>query len=329
MIDKYLSKKYLSRACFYTCVFLLGVGSEWYVYSIKNVSSVSSGPIRANLSQYQFINPLLYSDRKKSDDAPYKTLASSLQIYIASVKNSSMSQSISVYFRDMNVGRWTGVDEDKLYKPSSMLKVLAMMSVLKLAEHDPGVLSQKMLFRRSYHSKDYLKEDKNLSYDSYSIQELISVMIKNSNNDAFRTLVSDPRINNEFLDLYMMFRLPHEGLIDPSLDYMSPHSYSAIFRILYNSSLFPWGLSEKVLELLSETTFTCGIVAGVPSDIKVSHKFGENTNELHDCGIVYYPQRPYLLCVMTKGKSISDLSGIIANISKIAWTFMKTTYPTN
>ena len=114
---------------------------------------------------------------------------------------------------------------------------------------------------------------------------------------------------------------------------MSPKSYSALFRVLYNSSLFPWSLSEQVLDLLSHTSFSKGLVAGVPEGTPVSHKFGENTavatdgtiveRELHDCGIVYYPNDPYLVCVMTKGQDFSVLETVISDISKMAYGFVK------
>lgn len=46
------------------------------------------------------------------------------------------------------------------------------------------------------------------------------------------------------------------------------------------------------------------------------------TKELHDCGIIYYPERPYLLCVMTEGNDLNELAGVIQNISKTVyeWT---------
>lgn len=98
---------------------------------------------------------------------------------------------------------------------------------------------------------------------------------------------------------------------------MSPKQYSRVFRTLFNGTYSPWNLSEQVLDLLSHTSFTQGIVAGTPQNITISQKFGEHTNtlpngsvadhELHNCGIVYYPDHPYFLCIMTRGKTFSDL----------------------
>ena len=41
--------------------------------------------------------------------------------------------------------------------------------------------------------------------------------------------------------------------------------------------------------------------------------------QLHDCGIIYHPLKPYLLCVMTRGEKIADLENAIRDISK--WIF--------
>ena len=81
--------------------------------------------------------------------------------------------------------------------------------------------------------------------------------------------------------------------------------------------------------MLSETDFSDGLTAGLPQGVVVSHKFGLATNlsngvisgrELHDCGIIYHPRNPYLLCVMTKSvSSIPDMENVISNISKLTY----------
>ena len=57
----------------------------------------------------------------------------------------------------------------------------------------------------------------------------------------------------------------------------------------------------------------------------VAHKFGERgiigqdgieQKQLHDCGIIYYPNHPYILCVMTRGYKLAELEEIVRTVSK-------------
>ena len=84
-------------------------------------------------------------------------------------------------------------------------------------------------------------------------------------------------------------------------------------------------MSEHALSLLAQSGYDVGIKAGVPKDVEVAHKFGERSGfegdlkQLHDCGIIYYPENPYLLCVMTQGQNFDDLSATIGMISKMVY----------
>ncbi len=92
---------------------------------------------------------------------------------------------------------------------------------------------------------------------------------------------------------------------------------------------------------MSQTDFTEGIVAGVPQGTLVSHKFGVRTvasheltpdsqmvsnHELHDCGIVYYPNNPYFICVMTQGKEFNSLQSVIQGASELVWKYVAETH---
>ena len=76
------------------------------------------------------------------------------------------------------------------------------------------------------------------------------------------------------------------------------------------------------------------MVTGVPFGIKVSHKFGERKNidlansdeQLHECGIIYFPKHPYLLCVMTRGENFQQMSSFIADTSRLVYGTMDKTY---
>jgi beta-lactamase class A len=128
--------------------------------------------------------------------------------------------------------------------------------------------------------------------------------------------------------IYSDLQIPTDSTGTPAS--MSPETYSRFFRVLYNSSYLSHGVSEKSLELLSQTTFSKGLVSGLPADATVAHKFGERTTtdgisgavierELHDCGIVYLPGHPYFLCVMTRGSDFEKLERIIGTVSAMVW----------
>lgn len=156
------------------------------------------------------------------------------------------------------------------------------------------------------------------------------MMIVHSDNNAMQLLWQDldQNILSEiFTDL---------GLGAPvqnaTASTMSVKTYSYFFRLLYNASYLNREMSEKALTLLSQTTFREGIAGGVSQDIPMAHKFGERTvvapnngpvqyRELHDCGIVYHPDHPYLLCIMTKGLSFSKLSQIMRDISSSTFSY--------
>ena len=96
------------------------------------------------------------------------------------------------------------------------------------------------------------------------------------------------------------------------------------FRILFNSSYLSRESSEKALELLANTEYSDALVSGIPKDVTVAHKFGEAgtgnvERQLHDCGIVYFPNHPYLACIMTRGHNTETLRNSIQDISRFVY----------
>ena len=73
----------------------------------------------------------------------------------------------------------------------------------------------------------------------------------------------------------------------------------------------------------------------VPAGTVIAHKFGEWGRErpegfeqqFHDCGIVYRPGRPYLACVMTRGRSLPTLVDLTDPAMPEGLTFMLMTEP--
>jgi beta-lactamase class A len=158
-------------------------------------------------------------------------------------------------------------------------------------------------------------------------------MIVDSDNGAKYTLlqhIDSKALLHTFSDLNIQVpNTPHYII--------SNRLYARFFKILYNATYLDVDMSEKAMELLNETKFNDGITAGVPSGIPVAHKFGQYTGpsedvnvssawELDDCGVVYYPDKPYLLCVMTRGANLSSLAQVIRAVSEITYNEVDSNY---
>ncbi|MEK7650563.1 MAG: serine hydrolase [Patescibacteria group bacterium] len=281
--------------------------------------------IREDSSQYHFIRPLLLVDIPR-ESPEYAALKSQIEQFVHKATREGKAESISVYFRDLNFGRWTGVNETWLYGPSSMLKVAVMLWYLKAASTNPDILTEELYYKNKTDFGQHYPPSHVLADGRYTIKQLIEAMIVDSDNVALGLLFDQHK--QALAEVFKGLKIPPPPTAD-TVDYMSPQVFSQIIRTLFSSTYLPRGLSEYALQLLSLTTFKHGLVAGVPADIVVAHKFGEHTStdalgqvisrELHDCGVVYYPTRPYLLCVMTKGQDFGQLQQVIADISAIVY----------
>jgi beta-lactamase class A len=315
-------------------IVLLGMGwfgHELYTYRQGDAYTGLTRIIREDSSKYSFTNPLLFIDNSAATFSILDPLRNKIQQSISESISKKQTKDVSVYFRDLNTTRWTGMNEDELFDPASMLKVILLMAYLRAAEDDPKILSKRLTYTSQADDERFFNGSKALKSDqSYSIQELLADMIIKSGNDS--TIVLFNNINkNDLTRIYTDLDFPYPEEDKPEL--MSAKMYSRLFRVLYSSTYLDRNLSEQVLNLLSQTEFRAGLKAGVPEEIVVAHKFGERTltlpngleeRQLHDCGIVYYPNRPYFLCVMTKGDNFENLQKVIADISKITYEYWKT-----
>ncbi len=275
---------------------------------------------------YKYINPLLECDNyRPSKIISLVQLEAELKKYINQSLTKATSSHISIYFRSLNSGPWIGIDEHHAYSPASLLKVPIMIAVLKKAEYDPGLLKKKINYTelKDLEYTPNIKDDLIKIGNSYTVEELLVSMIKYSDNEA-KELLIDVVGDENIITSMNEIGINTSGL-DLSKDFISVKGYSSFFRFLYNATYLNREMSEKALQILSTTNFKIGLPAKLPKDIAVSHKFGErgyvdtNLKQLHDCGIVYIPGNPYLLCVMTKGDSFEELAGVIADISEIVY----------
>ena len=114
---------------------------------------------------------------------------------------------------------------------------------------------------------------------------------------------------------------------------LSVRQYASFFRLLYNASYLNRTHSEQALALMAGSSYVKGLAAGVPKSVPVAHKFGERGNldaniryQLHDCGIVYHPHTPYLLCIMTQGDDFARMERAIRDISRLFYEEVEKTF---
>lgn len=303
-----------------------GLIDRYFIY--KNPAELR----RIRATGYKYISPLLYCENPPENAQFLKSLSDSLSNYINdSVKRNNISNA-SVYIHLPDTGDWTSVNGLEKYSPASLLKVPVMMAYYKSAEKNPALLSKEIKFdiNDSNINENYMPKERLEKGKSYSVENLIERMIYYSDNTAEDLLVmgiNEQEFDGVFQDMDIT-RLNYSHQENS----MDVKTYSYFFRALYNASYLNRDYSEKALDNLSKTDFKKGIVAGVPGSITVAHKFGERAyndsseKQLHDCGIVYYPSHPYLICIMSRGNSFASLENTIKTISQKTYSAVSSWY---
>lgn len=235
--------------------------------------------------------------------------------------------SVSVYFLYLKTESGFGIREDERFAPHNLLKLPVMIAYFKWAETSPEFLQKKLFFagRTATGTTTRLKRPRPLeSGKTYTTGDLIYRMIVFNDDDALSLLTANLP-EGSLDDLYKDLGLE----IDPSdeEDIMPLSAYAAFYRTLYDGSYLNRRMSDKALRYLSKASFRDGIVAGTPPDITVASRFGDfpvsgdpeegpaDLIQLHEIGIVFHPNRPYLLGIITRGPDFTAQTRIIRDIS--------------
>lgn len=281
------------------------------------------------LYPYMYINPRLrcHSD-ENIQKKEYEVFQEEVSQFLDRERQQGTITDAAVYFRDLEAGPWFGINEREPFSPASLLKVPLMMTYLRIAQDSPDILTTKMIPKSQFQSEPQLipVADPLDAGQEYTVEDLLRRMIAYSDNQSMVFLGSyltatsrgTDTLAETFIDL---------GIIDVPediRDFLSVKTYASLFRLLYNATFLNREMSNKALNFLRQSQFGEGLVAGIPSGIAVAHKFGERVQDaghkqLHDCGIVYYPENHYILCIMTKGRDTHALASVIRRISEMVY----------
>lgn len=212
-------------------------------------------------------------------------------------------ESFGFYFEYLPTGTSIGVNEKIDFHAASLFKVPVVMAYYHGTErtgskNDPTItLTQDML------DGEFGELWKKGAGHKLKASEAIELALTESDNTAAKAIVpyvTEQDFQSVYDALDIELRADHEGAL------VSAKSYASILKALYFSSVLNKESSEEILDLLSKTKFPDKLVAGVPNDVIVAHKIGNfednNGNEgFRDCGVVYVPRRPYMLCMFSVG----------------------------
>lgn len=324
-----MNYKYLVWGAFLTLGLLIG-GFSGYFY-FRGIVPESC------VSDLRLIKPNLdcgISDQKSKSLA---ILQKKLELLVAGYVSTGKAKRIGIFVRDLRSSRFAGVNDNDVFYMASLLKLPLLIGGYKLAEVEPRILDQEIVYTGSpnLYNEQIIKPKEQLTIGaSYTVKELMRRAVVYSDNTTAQLLFD--YYPKEFLDrilqaLGLQIKRP-EG---ESENLITARIYTNVFRMLYNSSYLTKEYSNDALSLLTQTSYNNGVVAKLPLSSVVAHKFAERTfvdpsnqktllNQLHECAIVYAENalNPYTFCVMTEGNDYKNLEEILQDVSLDIYNLM-------
>jgi beta-lactamase class A len=244
--------------------------------------------------------PLLDPAREFIADKDSITNIQELREYLNELVAKEGPNSISIYFEMLTTGANITVNNDLHVWPASLVKLPIALAAVKKVEHGTWDWQNELVLLPEDQESHSGELYKNAVGTRFSIEKLVQKALIDSDNTAYQIL------NRNLTEDDLKGLVDETGLSD-LLDKegkFSAKEYSRLFRVLYTASYLNKDNSQKFLGWLAQAKFTEFLSQGIPPDVPLAHKYGENKelNVFSDSGIVYLQYRPYLLTVMIQGQ---------------------------
>ncbi len=232
---------------------------------------------------------------------------------------------VSLYFEYLPTGTSIRIGDAQHLVAASLLKVPVAMEVYKLAEAGAVNLDEKISLKKEWLDDGYGELYKKGVGYTLTIREFAVLMIENSDNTALKAVQSVVDAHKSSLKTGAYDALDVDYIDDERTNLsMTARSYASFLKCLYFACYVSTDASQEIMTYLTHSTYggTGRIGEYIPDNVPIAHKMGVAGNEVQsDCGIIYVPNRNYLVCVMlneTKAKG----EEVIAQVSKRIYDYI-------
>ncbi|OGX14816.1 MAG: hypothetical protein A2166_05895 [Omnitrophica WOR_2 bacterium RBG_13_41_10] len=166
----------------------------------------------------------------------------------------------------------------------------------------------------------------------FSIQQLLEIMITESDNTATNMLIE--RIGFDYLnDCFKKIGLKNTNISRKMMDFKSRRhgrenfttasDLAFILEEIYRNKLINRKYSQKCLGLLKKQNIRDRIPSRLPQEICVAHKTGLERGICHDVGIIFTHRTNILICVLTKhnNKTARLAKNFIARVAFLTYRY--------
>jgi beta-lactamase class A len=242
---------------------------------------------------------------------------------------------LGIALEDLRSGQKFFLREDELFPQASTIKIAVLAELYhqnqQAVQGTPGKAKLSDLY--TVQASDLVPDSDIMggltpSVTKITNRDLATMMVAVSDNSATNVLID--RLGMDNVNALMdSLGLPHTRLRRKMMDLKAasegrenistPREMLLLLEQIYQGKVLNKGMTEDLLRVLS-THKESWLSRDLPEGLRVADKTGSLEGVRNNCGIIFVPNRPYLLCVMTTylGKE-RDGEEIITHISSAAY----------
>ncbi len=238
---------------------------------------------------------------------------------------------VAVVVKDLSDNTLTAINPFENMAAASVIKVPVMVEVFAQIKHGNIDLNTAMILQKSDVDHGWGQIDNDPPGKKlYPVWKLLHLMIDYSDNTATNMLirlVGRQNINHRmrslnFSDTYLADYLRTDDDLKIRSLRTSPRDMANMFIEMAHGRLIDRYSSAKMLDILRAQTENTYMPFYLPVGLQIAHKTGTLDDTVHDVGLVYLGQHPYIVVLMTANDQNLDYSkGLIRRLSRAVYDF--------
>ena len=290
------------------------------VYAVFHEKHSPEAVLKNNVKEFPYLSPRIHINTNQDLIINFTQLRTAINSYV-----NTTQADVGFYFEYLPTGSSISINPEKEVKLASLAKVPVVMAVYKEIERGNVNPDTIITLKPEHINNSYGALWRQGAGSKVSLDRVIELALQDSDNTAALAIAS--LLPETAMDeVFDQVDLPKKETAE-EVPVLNGKGYSSILRNLYLATYLNKEHSNEIIELLTNSKTNDLLPVGIPDTIKVAHKIGvyeipnQEENTYSDCGIVYVPNRPYLICIMAEEKE-AEASEHIINLSKLVYDYV-------